>query len=41
MKLFNSVKAGVSGTVEQILVGDGKPVTHDEVLMLIRPQANN
>ena len=41
MKLFNTVKAGVCGTVEQILVGDGQPVKHDEVLMLIRPQAIN
>lgn len=41
MKLFNTAKAGVAGTVERILVGDGKPVKHDEVLMLIRPQATS
>jgi len=41
MKLFNTVKAGMAGTVERILVEDGKLVKHDEVLMLIRPQASN
>ncbi|MDM0113499.1 acetyl-CoA carboxylase biotin carboxyl carrier protein [Variovorax sp. J22R133] len=37
MKMFNTVKADVAGTVERILVGNGKPVTHDQILMLIKP----
>ncbi|MDM0117143.1 acetyl-CoA carboxylase biotin carboxyl carrier protein [Variovorax sp. J22R133] len=37
MKMFNTVKADVTGTVERILVGNGKPVTHDQILMLIKP----
>ncbi|MET0544523.1 MAG: biotin/lipoyl-containing protein, partial [Variovorax sp.] len=37
MKMFNTVKAGVGGTVERILVDNGKPVTHDQILMLIQP----
>ncbi|MET0540216.1 MAG: biotin/lipoyl-containing protein [Variovorax sp.] len=37
MKMFNTVKAGVGGTVERILVGNGKPVAHDQILMLIQP----
>jgi acetyl-CoA carboxylase biotin carboxyl carrier protein len=37
MKMFNSVKAGVAGTVERILVGNGKPVQHDQIVMLVKP----
>ena len=36
MKLFNSVKAGVAGTVTKILVENGAMVEHDQVLMLIK-----
>ena len=37
MKMFNSVKAEITGTVERILVGNGKPVAHDQILLLIKP----
>ena len=37
MKMFNSVKAGVAGTVERILVDNGKPVQHDQIVLLIKP----
>jgi acetyl-CoA carboxylase biotin carboxyl carrier protein len=37
MKMFNTVKSDVAGTVERILVANGKPVTHDQIVMLIRP----
>ncbi|WP_280156380.1 acetyl-CoA carboxylase biotin carboxyl carrier protein [Piscinibacter sp. XHJ-5] len=37
MKMFNSVKAGVAGTVERILVDNGKPVQHDQIVLLINP----
>lgn len=36
MKLFNSVKAGVAGTVEKILVEDGTLVEYAQPLILIR-----
>jgi len=39
MKLFNSVKAGVSGTVTQVLVENGKMVEHGQVLIHVRPDA--
>ena len=39
MKLFNSVKAGVSGTVTQILAENGKMVEHGQVLIHGRPDA--
>lgn len=35
MKLFNSVKAGVAGTVVKILVENGSMVEHGQVLLLI------
>lgn len=35
MKLFNSVKAGVSGKVVKICVENGSMVEYDEILMLI------
>jgi acetyl-CoA carboxylase biotin carboxyl carrier protein len=37
MKMFNSVKAGVGGTIERILIDAGKTVQHDQILMLIKP----
>jgi acetyl-CoA carboxylase biotin carboxyl carrier protein len=37
MKMFNSVKAGVTGTVERIVIDNGKPVHHDQIVMLIKP----
>jgi acetyl-CoA carboxylase biotin carboxyl carrier protein len=37
MKMFNSVKAGVAGTVERIVIDEGKPVQHDQIVMLIKP----
>lgn len=36
MKLMNSVSAGVSGTVAQILLGNAEPAGRDAALMLIR-----
>ncbi len=37
MKMFNSVQAHAAGTVERILTSDGKPVLHDQIVMLIKP----
>lgn len=37
MKLFNSVTAGIAGTVEQICVVDAELVEYGQVLMRIRP----
>ena len=37
MKMFNTVKAGVRGTVERIVVENGKPVQHDQIVLLIKP----
>jgi len=37
MKMFNTVKAGVTGTVERIVVENGKPVQHDQIVLLIKP----
>ena len=37
MKMFNTVKAEVAGTVERILVENGQPVQHDQIVMLIKP----
>jgi acetyl-CoA carboxylase biotin carboxyl carrier protein len=37
MKMFNTVKAGVTGTVERIVIENGKPVQHDQIVMLIKP----
>jgi len=39
MKLMNSVPAGVSGEVVEILGSNGELVEHDEVLLLVRPDA--
>lgn len=38
MKVFNEVKADVSGTVEEILVGNGEGVEYDQPLFSIRPK---
>ena len=37
MKLFTSVRAGVAGTVRQVVVQDGEMVEHDQVLLYIEP----
>ena len=39
MKLFNSVKAGVSGTVTRILAQNGTLVEHGQPLVFIQPDA--
>jgi acetyl-CoA carboxylase biotin carboxyl carrier protein len=39
MKLMNSVQAGVSGIVSQVLVKDGDPVQFDQVLIVIDPDS--
>lgn len=36
MKLFNSIPAGVDGTVARVLVKDAQSVDHNQVLILIR-----
>jgi acetyl-CoA carboxylase biotin carboxyl carrier protein len=38
MKLFNSVKAGMAGTVERILVENGTLVAYGQALVLIRKE---
>ena len=40
MKLMNSVSAGVSGEIVEIIGANGELVEHGEVLMLVRPDAN-
>ena len=35
MKLFTTVRAGIGGTVRQVLVGDGQMVEFDQALFLI------
>jgi acetyl-CoA carboxylase biotin carboxyl carrier protein len=37
MKMFNTVTAGVAGTVERIEAENGKPVRHNQIVMLIKP----
>jgi len=39
MKLMNSVPAGVSGEVVEILGRNGELAEHDELLLLVRPEA--
>ena len=39
MKLFNSVKAGVAGTVTRIVAENGKMVENGQVLIHIKPDA--
>jgi acetyl-CoA carboxylase biotin carboxyl carrier protein len=38
MKLFNTVRAEVSGTVVEVLVENGAMVEHDAVLFRVRPE---
>ncbi len=38
MKLFNSVQAGVSGTVVEIVAQNGQMVEHDAVLLRVRSE---
>ena len=40
MKLMNSVSAGVSGEIVEIISANGELVEHGEVLMLVRPDAD-
>mgnify|MGYP001097841773 FL=1 len=37
MKVFNEIKAEVSGTIERVLVENGKPVEYGQKLFLVRP----
>jgi acetyl-CoA carboxylase biotin carboxyl carrier protein len=37
MKIFNEIKAGVSGTVERVLVKSGDPVEFGQPLFLVKP----
>lgn len=37
MKVFNEIKAEVSGVVEKILVENGQPVEYGQKLFLVRP----
>ena len=39
MKLMNSVAAGVTGEIVEIVGANGELVEHGEVLMLVRPEA--
>jgi acetyl-CoA carboxylase biotin carboxyl carrier protein len=38
MKVFNEIKAEVSGTVERILVSNEQPVEYGQPLMMVRPR---
>lgn len=37
MKVFNEIKAEVSGTIERVLVESGKPVEYGQRMFLVRP----
>jgi acetyl-CoA carboxylase biotin carboxyl carrier protein len=37
MKVFNEIKAEISGTVEKILVNSGQAVEFGQPLFLVRP----
>ena len=37
MKIFNEIKAGVSGTVEKVMVRNGEPVEFGQPLFMVRP----
>lgn len=37
MKVFNEIKAEVAGTIERVLVENGKPVEYGQKLFLVRP----
>ena len=38
MKLFSSVRAGVRGTVVEIVAENGEMVEHDAVLFMVKPE---
>ena len=38
MKLFTAVRAGVAGTVREVVVQDGELVEYDQVLLYVEPQ---
>ena len=38
MKVFNEIKAEVTGTIERILVKNAEPVEYGQPLFLVRPQ---
>lgn len=37
MKLMNEIESDISGTVEKILVDNGRPVEYGQVLFLVKP----
>lgn len=37
MKVFSEIKAEVSGTVERVLIQNGKPVQYGQAMFLVRP----
>jgi len=37
MKVFNEIKAEISGTIERVLVESGKPIEFGQKLFLVRP----
>jgi len=37
MKVFNEIKAEVSGTIEKILIENGQPVEFEQTLFLVKP----
>lgn len=38
MKLFNSIYAGATGVIDEILVNNGDPVEYKQIVMYIRPE---
>ncbi len=38
MKVFNEIKAEVSGTIERVLVKNEKPVEYGQAMFLVRPE---
>jgi biotin carboxyl carrier protein len=37
MKVFSEIKAELSGTVERVLIQNGKPVQYGQAMFLVRP----
>lgn len=37
MKVFSEIKAEVSGTIERVLIQNGKPVQYGQAMFLVRP----
>jgi acetyl-CoA carboxylase biotin carboxyl carrier protein len=37
MKVFNTIKAETSGTIERVLIENGQPVEYGQPLFLVRP----